>query len=148
MKVFELPNNTKTGFAYTHKLVIDHTDLTNSTNSAAQTIEVLTAPANTVVQAAATKLVVPFENTADTAFSSTTLEIGDGVDPDRYIVSQELNVNGTEILAKANANTTPHAYAAADTVDCVFTPSSGKNLAALNKGELHVYLRVAALSEI
>jgi hypothetical protein len=133
---------------YNYRFVIDHPDLTNATNAAAQDITLITLPANSVVKSAATFLRTPFADTADNAFNTTALIVGDSVDPDRFITSQELNVNGTEVLAKAQASTTPHAYATATAVVANFASMSGKNLAALNAGEVHIFLEVAQLDSL
>lgn len=145
--IFRSINEAPRGFSY--RFVIDHPDLTNTTNAAAQDITLITLPANSVVLRAATYLRTPFQDTADSAFNTTALIVGDSVDPDRYITSQELNVNGTEVLAKAHASsTTPFAYTTATAVVANFASMTGKNLAALNAGEVHIFLEVAQLDTL
>jgi len=133
---------------YNYRFVIDHPDLTTTANATAQDITLITLPANSVVKSAATFLRTPFQDTADSAYDLTTVIVGDATDDDRYITSQELNLNGTEITAKAQASTTPFAYTAATAVVAKFTPKTGKNLAALNAGEIHIFLEVAQLDTL
>jgi hypothetical protein len=133
---------------YNYRFVIDHPDLTTTANATAQDITLITLPANSVVKSAATFLRTAFADTADNAYDLTTLIVGDAGNDDRYITSQELNVNGTEITAQAHASTTPHAYATATAVVAKFTPKTGKNLAALNAGEVHIFLEVAQLDSL
>jgi len=152
MKVFELPNNTKTGYAYTHKVVVDHTDLTESTDNTTQTIDILSPVPGTVVQSAALKVVTEFEDASDSAFDSTTLILGDNgttSDDDRYITSTQVNANGTVVSHKANANTAPYAfYESAKKVQLKVGSMADKKLSDIDSGEVHIYLRVANVNEI
>ena len=145
--IFRSFNEAPRGFSY--RFVVDHTDLTESTANTAQNVTLVTLPANSVVLRAATYLKTPFQDTADAAFNSTALIVGDSGDTDRYITSQQLNVNGTEVLAKAHASsTTPWAYESATAVVANFASMSAKNLAALNAGEVHIFLEVAQLDTL
>lgn len=148
MKAYELPNNTKAGTTWTHKIVVDHTDLTQATANTAQTIALLSVVPGDVVSNVAFKLVTPFENTADSAYNTTSLILGDGVATNRYLTTTEVNKNGTEVLWGAGTNTVSWAYTAADTVDAVFGSMAAKSLSSLDTGELHVFLRVAQLSKV
>lgn len=144
--IFRSVNEAPRGYSY--RFVVDHTDLTNTTNAAAQNVTLITLPAYAVVLRAATYLKTPFQNTADSAFNTTALIVGDSGDTDRYITSQELNVNGTEVLAKAHPTTTPFAYETATAVVANFASMAGKNLAALDAGEVHIFLEVAQLDTL
>lgn len=148
MKTYELPAETKAATGYTHKVILDHTDLTNASTNTAQTIELLSVAAGDVVHSAAVKVVTHFENTADTAFNSTTLIVGDDGSTNRFVTSTQVNDNdGSKVTYKAHTNTAPHAYTAANTVDAVVTPAAG-NLAALNAGEVHIFLGVNKLTSL
>ena len=133
---------------YNYRFVIDHTDLTNSTDAAVQDITLITLPANSVVKSAATYLKTPFEKTGTAAYNSNVLIVGDSGDTDRIIASQQLNVNGTEILAKAHASTTPFAYVAATAIVANFASMAAYDLAELDAGELHIFLEVAQLDTL
>ena len=133
---------------YNYRFVIDHTDLTNSTDAAVQDITLITLPANSVVKSAATYLKTPFQLTGTAAYSSNVLIVGDSGDTDRIIASQQLNVNGTEITAKAHASTTPFAYVAATAIVANFASMAAYDLAELDAGEVHIYLEVAQLDTL
>ena len=133
---------------YNYRFVIDHTDLTTSADNTAQDITLITLPANSVVKSAATYLKTPFEKTGTAAYNSNALIVGDSGDTDRIIASQQLNVNGTEILAKAHASTTPFAYVAATPIVANFASMAAYDLAELDAGEVHIYLEVAQLDTL
>jgi hypothetical protein len=133
------------GFNFACK--VTHEDLDLTTNSTAQTLELLDLAPGDIVLDCAVRVLTPFQNSADGAFNTLGIEVGDGGDVDRFLASQEVNVNGTEVLTKAGTGTRL-AYNAADTVDIVVTPTSGKNVAALTAGDLVVYLRIAKLADL
>ena len=145
MKVYELPAETKAATGYTHKVIITHDDLTTATANTAQIIELLSVAAGDVVNTAAVKVVTAFSDASDTAYNTTTLIVGDDGTTNRFVTSQELNVNGTEVLYKAATNTAPHAYTAANTVDAVFGSMAAKSLSDIDAGEVHVFLGVNKL---
>ena len=145
MKVYELPAETKAATGYTHKVIITHDDLTMATANTVQTIELLSVAAGDVVNTAAVKVVTAFSDASDTAYNTTTLIVGDDGTTNRFVTSQELNVNGTEVLYKAATNTAPHAYTVANTVDAVFGSMAAKSLSDIDAGEVHVFLGVNKL---
>jgi hypothetical protein len=134
---------------FTHVVVLRHEDLTNTSASGTptQTLELLNLAEGDLVQECAVRLKEKFQDTADAAQNSTTIEVGDGGDVDRFLASQELNVNGTEIVAKAGTGT-QRAYTSADTLDVVVTGTASKALSDLNAGEAHIYLRIARLDAL
>lgn len=145
--VFRSTNESPRGFNY--RFVITHEDLTESTDNTAQNVTLVTLPAYSVVKSAATFLKTPFEKVGTTAYNSNALIVGDAGDTARFIASQQLNVNGTEVLAKANtADKTPHAYATATAVVANFASMASYDLAELDKGEVHIFLEVAQLDAI
>lgn len=148
MKTYELPAETKAATGYTHKVVITHEDLTQASANTAQTIELLDVAAGDVVHTAAVKLVTAFSDASDTAFNSTTLIVGDDGSTNRFVTSQELNVNGSEVLYKAATNTAPHAYTAANTVDAIFGSMAAKSLSDIDAGEVHIFLGVNKLTAL
>jgi hypothetical protein len=148
MKVYELPAETKAATGFTHKAIVTHEDLTVSTADADQTIALLSVAAGDVVEKAAYKLVTAFSDASDAAFNDTNVSVGDGGSTGRFIASSEVNLNGTEVLFAANANTTAYAYTAADTVDLLVESMAAKSLSDLDSGEIHVYLAVTKLSAI
>lgn len=133
---------------YNYRFVIDHTDLTTSADNTAQDITLITLPANSVVKSAATYLKTPFQLTGTAAYNSNVLIVGDPGVTNRIIASQQLNVNGTEVLAKAHASTTPFAYVAATAIVANFASMAAYDLAELDAGEVHIFLEVAQLDTL
>lgn len=148
MTVYELPAETKAATGFTHKVTVDHTDITTSAADTDQTIAILSVAAGDVVDKAAYKLVTAFSDASDAAFNDTKVQVGDGGDTDRFIAATQVNVNGTEVLFAANANTTAYAYTAADTVDLLVESMTAKSLSELDAGEIHIYLAVSKLSSL
>ena len=56
MELFELPSETKAATGFTHKAIITHTDLTQSTDNTAQDVKILTVPAKSLVSRVAIHL--------------------------------------------------------------------------------------------
>ena len=133
---------------YNYRFVIDHTDLTEATDNTAQNITLITLPANSVIKSAATYLKTPFQKTGTSAYNSNLLIVGDSGDTDRLIASQQLNVNGTEVLAKAQASTIPFAYEAATAIVANFASMASYDLLELDAGEVHIFLEVAQLDAL
>jgi len=143
---FRSINEAPRGF--THRFVVTHADLTESTDNTAQDVTLITLPANSMIVSAATYLKTPFEKTGTAAYNSNVLIVGDAGDTDRCIASQQLNVNGTEVLAKANASTIPFAYETATAIKANFASMASYDLAELDAGEVHIFLAVRQLDTL
>jgi hypothetical protein len=133
---------------YNYRFVITHEDLTEAADNTAQDITLITLPAYSVVKSAATYLKTPFQLVGTTAYNNNVLIVGDSGNDDRYIASQQVNVNGTEILAQAHPSTTPFANVAATAVVAKFASMAAYSLADLDAGEVHIYLEVAQLDSL
>jgi hypothetical protein len=153
MKVYELPYESKAAFGYTHKVILDHNDLTDTDD--AQTINLIPVVAGTVVKAAATNLTAVFDSSdADTI--TTTVKIGHDdttADDDAFITSQELNPSGTEVFYKVNPAATPFVFVAGTAaspkyIQAAFACTTGDSLAAHNTGELEVFLHIANVNAL
>jgi len=153
MKVYELPYESKAAFGYTHKVILDHNDLTDTDD--AQTINLIPVVAGTVVKAAATNMTSVFDSSdADTI--TTTVKIGHDdttADDDAFITSQELNPSGTEVFYKVNPAATPFVFVAGTAaspkyIQAAFACTTGDSLAAHNTGELEVFLHIANVNAL
>lgn len=142
MKHIPLPREQFGG--YTDLIEITHEDLTEATANTAQLIQALSLKAGDVVERVTTKLKTPFKDASDAAYNTTTCIVGDGGDDDRYLVSQELNENGTEILYKAGTGTRL-AYTVDDTLDVIFGSMSAKSLSDIDTGKIHIYAEIVRL---
>jgi hypothetical protein len=147
MQVYELPAETKAATGYTHKAIVDHNDLTETTAATGQTLTIMSLVAGDVVRAAAFKVVTSFADAADNNNNTTTVTLnGAGGE---VISSNQANANGTPVLYKAHTFTAPRTATAASTVQvAVGAPAATKTLAALTTGELHVFLSVNKLANL
>ena len=149
MIVEKLLNNAKAG-GYTYHVKITADDLTETTANTAQTIELITVEQGSVVQSVAYNLPVPFEDASDSALNTTTLIVGDDGNDDRFIVSKELNENGSEVLAWVTANDVndlPYAYLADNTIDAVFGSMAAKSLSNVDTGEIDILINVVHIGD-
>jgi len=95
---FPLSINEQVPFGANAVAVLTHEDLTEATANTAQVIKAFTAPAGKATRYIGHKLVRAFKDASDNAFNTTPITVGDAGDPDRLLVSTELNENGTEIV--------------------------------------------------
>jgi hypothetical protein len=147
MKVFELPNNTKTGYGYTHKVVITAADLTASGNT--QTLSLFPVKPGTIIKDAAHKLVTEFVS-SDATLVSNAYSLGNTAAATSIMSSTEvLGVHASTIAYKASTATAPVAIAATgQSIVAAFTATSAKALNTSTAGEIHIYLNVADVNEI
>ncbi len=151
MRVLKLTENEASVSGFTHIIKVEASDLTETAANTAQTIEVAPTVVGSAVSHCAMRLITPFEDASDGAFNTTLLEVGDGVDPNRFLTATQLNVNGTEVLAKITANsvaTLPFAYEIVDTVDLVFGSQSAKSLVDIDVGEVWIYIHLFDLTSL
>lgn len=151
MKHYKLNAQERAATGYTDKIVVTWEDLTETAANTAQTIALMSVEVGDVVHSAAYRLVDGFEDASDNALNTTTLIVGDGGDTDRFIVSKELNENGSEVDNWATAQVTdslPYAYLAADTVDAVFGSMAAKALNDIDTGEVHIFLGIAKTASV
>jgi GTP cyclohydrolase III len=146
MKTFELPNNTKTGYGYTHKVVITAADLTSATNT--QTLSLFPVKAGTIIRDAAHKLVTPLVS-SDSTVAAVAYTLGNTASATSIMSSTETLGAATEVVYKAMTVTAPVAIVAgSQSVVAAFTATAEKALNTVTAGEIHVYLTVADLNEI
>jgi hypothetical protein len=156
----------------THVVTLTHADLTTTNLNTAQTVAVMNV---------ATCSVELVQMVLITAFDATTgvtdrcgIEVGDGTDVDLFMVSTEVDSDGTEVWQKfgrfsANTITTVvesvtntytvllgssaterfgrKVYTSADTVDVVATPNSAIAVNDYTAGEIRLYFRVTRKGE-
>jgi hypothetical protein len=147
MQTFELPNNTKTGYGYTHKVVITAADLTSATNT--QTLSLFPVKPGTIIKDAAHKLVTEFVS-SDATLVSNAYSLGNTASATSIMSSTEvLGEHASTIAHKASTATAPVAItAAAQSIVAAFTATSDKALNTSTAGEIHLYLNVADTTEI
>jgi hypothetical protein len=140
MKVYELPNETKAAFGYTHKVIIEKSDFTSATNT--QTLNLLAVPAGAIIKDAAHKLVTPLVS-SDATVAAVAYTLGNTGAATSVMSSTETLGAATEVVHKAMTATAPVAITAAGNVVAAFTATAEKALNTVTAGEIHVYLQVA-----
>jgi hypothetical protein len=128
---------------WTHYAIVDVLlgDLTVSATNTVQTFTLYTPVANDWLKDVGAIVTEQFQNTADAAYNSTTITVGDTGDIDQFIASQEMNKNGTVVPAGYNTgDALPFTSTAANILAVVITigSMSGKALTSLNKGRVVV----------
>src|SRR4030095_3465855 len=82
-----------------------------------------------------------FENTADAAFNSVLVDVGDAGDPDGYITVAQCAAKAGALIKvayKTGAYTVPKDYAADTVLQFTLTPGAGKSLSNLKRGSVIV----------
>jgi YD repeat-containing protein len=134
---------------YTHIVVLNPvTDLTETTNNTSMTFNIAPTIAGDTIVKYALRLQPALKNSADAAFNSTTVSFGDASSATRFISGVETNENGTEVIH--TFGNTAYTYTAAGQLTVTVNAMSGKNLAALNTGQLVIMfelLRHATLGQ-
>lgn len=154
VKIQILSTEERAASRFTHKAPILYTDVTGGTLTGTDVSTVAltgSLPVGTYVKSAGFKLDTAFD-ASDSAINSCLMTVGDDGDVDRFIVSKELAVDGTEILYWITANVTttlPYVYTTANTIDAVFTVAGGASptIAELNAGQVTVYLEIGNFNE-
>ncbi len=152
MKLIPLSVTDQVTLLATHKVLIEAADVAALGSGTSAALQILpttgTLPAGTVVRFAGLRLVTAFD-ASDAGINSLLVEIGDGVDPDRFLAQTQIAVDGTEILWAAAGGLT-FAYASADAIDATFTVAGGgtPTLAEINAGAVEIYLHVRQLADL
>ena len=128
---------------FTHVARITADDLTQATAAAAQTIDLATLLKNDIILRAAGYIRTPFQNTADPAFNTTTVSIGDTSGVAALVAAGEANLNGTFVNTLGSAQ---KLYTANDTLRVTFNSMAGKSLSNLNRGEYYVFVTLCRLA--
>ncbi len=146
MKTLVLSFEEQVATGASHLVVITSADLTQTTAATAQTLVPMALPAGCVASLAGARLVTPFADSADAANNSCTITVGDAASANRYLAATQVNANGSFVTVAAGV-LTALGYPAAGELRVAFSaPPAGKTLAALNKGELHLFVRVVDLA--
>ena len=146
--------NQASANGFTHKFAVTHEDLTETADTTAQTLTV-PVTAGQLVTHVSYKLVTAFNDSG--GGDELDVEVGDGADPNGYMADSECDIHTDQTPASfghGNGALTAaggKVYTAADTIDFIFKPDratgTAYNLAELNAGEIHFYLRVLDLAE-
>jgi len=144
----ELSLQEKAANNATHQLVVTANDLTQATANTAQSINVAALPVGCIIAGVWARLITSFQNPADAAFNSTTVDVGDTGSATRFLTAQQVNTNGTPISAPAYSPTQGGPYAANQFITVNFNSMAAKSLVNLKVGELHVLFNVIDVKKL
>jgi hypothetical protein len=131
---------------FTHVAIITADDLKQATANTAQTITLFALAAGDVVKRIGWYLRVPFQNTADAAFNTTTASVGDTAAVTTHLAAAETNLNGTEIIWRTGVVNV--LYTAADIFTITFNAMAAKSLVNLNRGELILFVSLERMKYV
>jgi hypothetical protein len=147
MKIRPLTTNERAETpGYTHVAVITADDLTQATANTAQTITLFALKVGDIVKRIGWYLRVPFQNTADAAFNSDTVSVGDTAAVTTHLAAAEANLNGTEIIWRTGVVNV--LYTAADILTVTFNSMAAKSLLNLNRGELILFISLERMKDV
>ena len=84
-----------------------------------------------------TYLTTPFQNTLDSGFSSTTLDVGDANSATRFASGIQINANGSFVTATHGSDKN-YIYTAAVQLQINLNSMNMKSLSSLNAGRLYI----------
>lgn len=141
-----LSNEEKVGQGYNQTVKLTYLDVRSQTATAtALTVILLGLLAGYVIKNIAWELITPFADGADTGNNTTTLLLQHG--SSSLIAATETNLNGTTV-SRARSDTAV-AITTTENLQAVFgAPASGKTLAALTQGEVHIFFTLEQPSRL
>lgn len=126
----------------THRLELDASDVPASVaTNTAYTFNTAPLPllrAGDIVKRIHMYLSVPFKNSADAAFNSTTISVGDAGSATRWVNAVQINENGTEVITTFPGATENQVYTANSQIQVILGSMAAKSLSDLNTGKLYV----------
>lgn len=138
----EVPLETTVAKGGNFQVTIGYADFAAAVNNTALAVSAFTPLANLQgLELDHVELVIPFQDTSDTANNSTAVTVGDSGSAARYLASTELNANGS-FVNLAYGTGTKFVPTTSTPVLFTFTPASGKNLANLKAGKLIAFFKL------
>jgi len=131
---------------YTHLCEVTADDLTQATVATAQTITVSTFNAGDQMIRVFWYLKKSFQNTADAAFNTTTVSVGDTALVTTHLAAAETNTNGSFVTYRTG--NTLVLYTAADILTVTFNAMAAKALSSINRGDLVLLFGRSRLKEL
>lgn len=115
--------------------------LTQTATNTKQTLKLMDLQTGDFLARVWWRLKTAFQNTADNAFNSDTISIGDSAADTTVIGANQVNANGT-VVKEAFASAAVGPYTAPDALNLVMNSMLAKALSSLNKGEVHVFIKL------
>lgn len=138
MEVLNLGAADQLAFDATHLVKVKYTDLTAAATT--QTLALLSLRAGHMVKSVYARVKTAF---AGPSISAATVQVGDGSDTDRNLAAGSVFAAG--YLSIQPATTGPSTFAAADTLDALFT-ATGANWSVGTAGEVWFFIRIVDLA--
>lgn len=152
MRFWPLTTNERGEQNYTHVIEITADDLTTTTANTAQTITTpLVMFVGDHIPRVTTHIQTTFKNSADAAFNTDTMSVGDSVGGVATVLAAvELNANGTFVTDKTAipSGLPATGFTAATTLTVTFNAMAAKNLNALNTGDVFIYILLDRASQL
>lgn len=130
----------------THRLEFDASDIPAAvaTNTAYvfNTAPLPILKAGMVVKRIHLYLSIPFKDSADAAFNSTTISIGDAGSATRWVSAVQINENGTEVITTFPGAAENTIYTANSQISLTLNSMAAKTLSNLNTGKLYCLFNV------
>jgi hypothetical protein len=124
--------------AYTHRFDFSYQDIPSGIALAAAQVFLLPkVVAGDEVIELFVRLITPFSNSADAAFNSTTIDIGDDVSPTTYATAIQINLNGT-FVTNTHIPDKNNVYTAAHQLQIRLNSMAAKTLSSLNRGQIWI----------
>jgi len=127
----------------THVAILTADDLTQTVVATLQTFTLCALQPGDIIRKTAWYLRVPFQNTLDAAFNTTTVSMGDTAAVTTHLAAAEANLNGTEIIWRVGSVVV--LYTAADILTVTFNSMAAKALSSINRGELLLFFALERL---
>jgi hypothetical protein len=157
-KLITLSPEVEQSLGFTHKVILDYTDVKALTSAAVYSIfpeksaagvwtvlafaSATSVPAGTIVKQCVGRVTTAFHSPNDTI--TLAVEVGDGGDIDRYLDAGNCKTLG---YTPTPPLLMPYVYTTADTIDIIFTAGT-EAITVLDAGVLEVYLELRDLSPL
>lgn len=149
----EILSNQERTCGFTHKFVIDHTDIDEGTGTDdTVTVTLGTLPANFVVLKAFLHVTEAFDYSGGEA-GTLTVQIGTDGDPNNFVAATALITTGTPVAADvalgpaggAIATAAGSASVSSDALEALFSNSAAGSPSLLNVGKLTILMQIAEI---
>lgn len=123
------------------ELEVPFTDfLSQTTANTALAVTVGAIASRTSYLLVSAELVTPFQDTADAAFNSNTISVGDTGSATRHLNALQVNANGTPVWL-SHGTGTRQLYTAADSIIVTLNSMAAKSLSNLKRGLIRFYFK-------
>jgi hypothetical protein len=131
---------------WTHRLDFSYQDIpagiANNTSKVWAAGFLPAVAASDIIKRVEYHLTTPFQNTADAAFNSDTVSLGDATTATRFINASEANLNGTEVLDVFPGAVENVIYTAAGQLQLTLNSMAAKSISNLNRGQAYILFHI------